>query len=142
MLWKNSLMETHVKNCLMRGHPEFHSLDTADSKNTSRINTANGVLPLWKLQLHSFIIWIYFAETTLFSSNSDMLYQKVFLLHKSPVWQLLWSYLDVALTLFWYLKNKPSYHTLFSQKEVLLQLHKLKGTLSIWGIAINVRCCY
>lgn len=91
-----------------------------------------------------FIIWIYFADCTLFLSNSDLLYQKVLLLHENALCQSLCSYFGVPLNIVLIFEKQTQLpYVVLPKRDVMhLQLHKLKGTLSIWGTALNVRCCY
>lgn len=86
---------------------------------------------------HGFILKLFFLQSCQTQICHTIYYMK------SPVpvtVQLLWCGLKIAL--IFAKQTQLPYIVVLKRDMMHLQLHKLKGTLSIWGIAINVRCCY
>lgn len=113
---------------------------------TSTINIQLGSLPLWKVLImlfyHLDLFWrqhfiLQSCQIQIWHTKTSVYYMK------SPVpvtVQLLWCGLNIALI---FAKQTQLPYIVVLKRDIMhLWLHKLKGTLSIWDIAINVRCCY
>lgn len=94
-----------------------------------------------KLWLHSFITQIYF-QVVFYSCQIQICYTR-----KSVYYLKIPCASHRAATLVWFVlvfeKQTQLPCIVLPKRDMMhLWLHKLKGTLSIWGIAVNVRCCY
>lgn len=144
LLWKNSLMETNVKNYPMRVRLELHGLDTTDSKKHQQNQYSNWVFVFMKTLITFFYhLDLFCRQYFSLVKFKYVIWKSIFVTWKSPVTvavQLLGCGLNIVL--IFEKQTKLPYIVFPKRDKMLLWLHKLKETLSIWGIAINVRCCY